>query len=221
MDAIVAAQAAIRQQAEEQQDSLADLASWMSSIKKKDERLRAAVPVPGPPRQSPRPPPTPPVASVHRGENNSAADHTYDRGYRKWEAFDVDAALQDDDDGTPSPAARRAPAPAAPPAAAPSPVSAASVVPPRAPAAVRVAVPPAVTARESGNAAFRRGDWAGAVDAYSRALSLDPRSAAALSNRAAAHLQARRLLDGGWGGGKRDATVRPRVVWAARPFPHL
>ncbi len=46
---------------------------------------------------------------------NSAADHTYDKGYKKWETFDVDTALEDVDTTeteerqTPSPVAARPP----------------------------------------------------------------------------------------------------------------
>lgn len=38
-----------------------------------------------------------PFNSEFRLLGNSAADHTYDKGYKKWETFDVDAALEDAD----------------------------------------------------------------------------------------------------------------------------
>jgi hypothetical protein len=182
MNAMLAAQAAIRHQAEEQQESLADLASWMSSIKKKDEKLRSsrasvstAVSRPLPPPSLPPPAPSgggSVTAVVHRGPNNSAADHTYDRGYRKWESFDVDAALRDDEsretraatqasDGIMTESPQSA-------SARPSQNAASSQ-----PSAVASPMNLATTARESGNACFKRGDYAGAVSAYTHSLDLD------------------------------------------------
>lgn len=43
---------------------------------------------------------------------------------------------------------------------------------------------PAEAAKDEGNKAFKRGDWQGAADHYSRALELDPGMTAALNNRA-------------------------------------
>lgn len=48
---------------------------------------------------------------------------------------------------------------------------------------------PAEAAKEEGNSAFRKGDWRGAVDAYTRALQLDGGLHAARNNRAMAFLR--------------------------------
>lgn len=210
MNALIAAQAAIRQQAEEQQEAAKDLASWISQVKKKDDKLKASSQ--SVTRRPERPPPSSATqsAAVYRGPNNSAADHTYDRGYRKWESFDVDAALQEGDSGdcvfskrTPEIAVVRE---------APNPMDTKKSVVNSLHAPV-LAVDAATAAREAGNACFKRGDYTGAVAAYTRALLADPKSATALSNRAAAHLQLkafRRALD--------DATnalrIEPRMLKA-------
>jgi hypothetical protein len=164
MGDMLAAQVAIRQQAEEQQESLAELASWTTSIKKKDDKLRV---VPSP-VASTRPSVTGPSSAVSRGPSNSAADHTYDRGYRKWETFDVDAALgaegnvgdtaQNPQMNSGIPASQR-PQNAKPRAAVQKPVA---------------VVNPATAARENGNACFKRGDYAGAISAYTLSLTTDP-----------------------------------------------
>jgi len=37
-------------------------------------------------------------APVHKKPSGAtAADHTYDKGYKRWEEFDVDAAMKDDE----------------------------------------------------------------------------------------------------------------------------
>ena len=63
---------------------------------------------------------------------------------------------------------------------------------PAAPAAPAVReLTPAESAKDEGNAAFRRGDWAAAVEHYSRALELDPGLGTALNNRALCHIKLR------------------------------
>ena len=49
--------------------------------------------------------------------------------------------------------------------------------------------------REQGNVRFKAGDWAGAEDAYTRALALDSTSAPAFGNRSAARLKLGRASD--------------------------
>lgn len=48
---------------------------------------------------------------------------------------------------------------------------------------------PAEAAKDEGNNAFKRGDWRGAMEQYTRALELEPGMVAALNNRAMARLK--------------------------------
>lgn len=50
--------------------------------------------------------------------------------------------------------------------------------------------------REAGNEAFKKGDFAGAVKRYTRAIALWPKDALAYSNRAMAYI--RMKVRGGW-----------------------
>ncbi|PNH06035.1 hypothetical protein TSOC_007639, partial [Tetrabaena socialis] len=50
-------------------------------------------------------------------------------------------------------------------------------------------VSPAEAEKDAGNAAFKAGDWAGAVDRYAAAMQLDPKLTAAANNRAMALLR--------------------------------
>ena len=51
-------------------------------------------------------------------------------------------------------------------------------------------VSPAEAEKDAGNAAFKAGDWAKAIECYGRALAHDPQLLPALNNRAMAHLKA-------------------------------
>lgn len=178
------------------QDFSSDLSRWENSIKAKDASLRsvkAKKPWTGKPN------------ATKQHKTTSAGAHTYDTGYKKWESFDVDGALEAVDSGRP-PASLTAEAPAqpAPPASpAPGPVTPASIVAPflaragDAPASAPrfpAAAPQAAKARdvlerERGNDYYKRGNFEQAVKFYSRAIGFNPRSTAAYSNRAMALLK--------------------------------
>jgi RNA polymerase II-associated protein 3 len=155
-------------------------------------------------------------AATTAGTSTTAASHTYDKGYKKWEKFDVDAALNnasDDEADSPNPAedgtdafnnSEQQPVAAAPissttitsiTAAAPTPASIVGNVPRRVTAPVPRALPrpagldPELEERERGNAHFKAGSFAAAVKCYTRCLGMNPRSVAALSNRAMAQLK--------------------------------
>jgi RNA polymerase II-associated protein 3 len=156
-------------------------------------------------------------AATTAGTSSTAASHTYDKGYKKWEKFDVDAALNnasDDEADSPNPAEEDTDAidnseqqqqhTAAPissttstttTAAAPTPASIVGNVPRRVTAPVPRALPrpagldPELEEREKGNAHFKAGSFAAAVKCYTRCLGMNPRSVAALSNRAMAQLK--------------------------------
>ena len=115
----MALQAQIRQNADEVSTMLSTLGKWEKNMKNKDEGIRkvrsakgsAAAPAPGV-RGGVRSgagtvktsSTTAPVASlpapgteVGDGKAGSAAKHTYDVGYKKWEKFDIDAALNENE----------------------------------------------------------------------------------------------------------------------------
>ena len=77
----IAAQMAIRREAEQNQDAIAEMAAWSQEISKKDAALLAASSRAAAARAAASAPPS----------ALSAAGHTYDKGYRKWDAFDPDA----------------------------------------------------------------------------------------------------------------------------------
>jgi len=231
-DDIIALQARIRIEAEQQQSALGDLVSWMGSIKKKDAKLaqqtRHTVGVPA--ASSPSGHASSPLAAKPTAHSTaaplsaekaaSAAAHTYDKGYKRWEKFDVDAALAEAEGS----ARTDGRSPVSPAAAA-----TATILPPTAAggatAAVTVAAPvtasplsgrqPAVGVRQkggvvhvkagdsglasaeselakaAGTAAYKAGDYSAAAAAYGRALLGNPRSAVLFSNRAQCRLHAR------------------------------
>ncbi|KAH8090163.1 hypothetical protein JL720_6473 [Aureococcus anophagefferens] len=93
----------------------------------------------------------------------SAAKHTYDKGYKKWEDFDIDKALEeaegdDDDDGE-----GRTPR--------------------------RTTASGGLAQRELGNKKFAAGDYDGAIRCYTLCLGLKKHNHVAFSNRAMAYLK--------------------------------
>lgn len=189
---IIALQARIRAEAEQQQVALGDLVRWMGKIKQKDELVKdgrwrpAAAAAPGPASSAAKslpsaPPSTKPAVATAgataaspanaAGKVASAASHTYDVGYKKWQSFDADAALAESE-GAGS-------AKAASPKSVASDAASASALPAVRPrgAVVRVkagdsglADAEAEAAKAAGNEAFRAGDYAGAAAAYTRAI---------------------------------------------------
>lgn len=182
-------QAAVRAQGEEQADALASMKEWMDQVKVKDGQLKSLRPG--------QPTPVSPLhaeaANAGRGGSatkGTAADHTYDKGYKRWEKFNEDAALEQ---------AEKAPAPAA---AKTGYVSAGYAMryagqaahdgaarSARPANAAATAASPADMLREDGNAAMKRGDYQAAISYYTRLLAIDGNSVAAYANRAQAFLQ--------------------------------
>ena len=208
----MALQAQIRQNAMSMSDYLGDLKRWESSVKGKDEELRRKaygmeggnVPVRGAVAEK--------VKEKDAASKAKAANaHVYDVGYKKWENFDVDAALnsvddEDDGGGKKVPKPRRVNAKAASssvkktarvftPASVVdegikmTPVdSAAKVVRSDAPAPAEQK-PRDIVERETGNAYYKKGDFVHAIQSYTRAIGFNPQSALAHSNRAMTYLK--------------------------------
>lgn len=227
----IAAQAQVRRMAEETNDYLSEMVKWEKEMKKRDQGIkgrgkrtrtgkdtnlppvrsgggmvpvRAAVargPAPGPPAA-----PAAPAAPATTGDA-----HTYDKGYKKWEAFDVNAALEDvdrpaavSDQDEPAVAVE---VPVTPTPTSPNPVAArprvrqtpATVVQAQAsrevtgerqarvpkplPAPVSLADREAAE-RARGNDFFKAGDFQRAIKCYTACLGISSKSVAAFSNRA-------------------------------------
>ena len=204
MNEAIASQLRIRHESTVMQEYMSDLSSWTKSIKKKDGALRkvqdvaADAPANCAAAQLPLPRTAVQAAATVAGADPSAAasaaGHTYDKGYRRWENFDVDGAIEELDAATVDVdgASGSGHAGAASDATAPTPT------PPVAVAAVPLqpasaARPDSATleleAKDRGNAHYRRGDFAEAVRCYTRCVALNPRSVVAYSNRAMAQIK--------------------------------
>jgi hypothetical protein len=97
--AFQALQHKIRADALEQQTALSSIKSWQDSIKAKDASLKACIsqkpvapPRNGLPSTAASQPATPLSATKptigQPSVDKTAASHTYDKGYSKWESFD-------------------------------------------------------------------------------------------------------------------------------------
>jgi tetratricopeptide (TPR) repeat protein len=183
MDDFMTIQARMRKEAEEQADALSTVRSWMNDIAKKDQDLqkkqvnRSTQAVES--NQSFSTTNENEVikreSSINAGE--TAARHTYDKGYKRWENFDVDAALRAVDGGDSK-------------VIVPS-VETHSAITPK----IQITSPLSTTIRDpaeemrlAGNDAIMKGDASSAVKFYSRLLIINPHSQTGFANRAQGHL---------------------------------
>jgi Meckel syndrome type 1 protein len=223
------AQFNIRQNALEAQDYIADLLNWQKGIKK--QPAKPSVPAPGPAQPLPAvrgrvaapsapaadhltEPALAPVRSARGSEPRPgaphAAAHTYAHGYKKWESFDVDAALEEVDtpdaaqppgkqkDQKDAAAAPAAPAPSKPPAAAAAAstsrsggAGAGQGAGSQPGASIRALESRPTSAegwRALGNRQFQQGEPAAAADSYTLSIGLEP-TCLAYANRAMAMLR--------------------------------
>eukprot|EP00968_Pinguiococcus_pyrenoidosus_P008082 scaffold570_cov234-Pinguiococcus_pyrenoidosus.AAC.1 len=203
----LAAQLSIRENAESMRDALSELSSWETSMKAKEQarRPRAAQAAPAPPRV--RAGGGVVTAKAASSKRESAASHTYDVGYQKWDNFDVDKALQ---------AADVSEAPPSAPQAARSTWSPADLVSRSAEPAPAAPVPrprprkdrgdAAEEQRQEGNSLYGEGDFSGAIKCYTRAIALNGNGVLAFSNRCQAFLKLKE-----WRRAESDATIALRI----------
>lgn len=92
-------QSQIRQNAEEVSSYLTDMAKWEKKINNKDTKRSTTTSKALPVRLGSG---TVKVIEKVASTNNTAAGHTYDVGYKKWDKFNVDAALEADNDEIPN-----------------------------------------------------------------------------------------------------------------------
>ena len=202
MNSMMEIQHRIRQNALLTREYLTDLNRWEEKIRKKDtavergrKKKRSLPPVRGrsdvikttstseivqSKAYDPRLGRRVPKVSKERttSDKKSAASHTYDKGYKKWESFDVDAELKKVSDEEEE-----------------EKESEEVVLPIRPKSKVVVSKkdkdtrPRTEIERERGNVHFRRGEFAEAIKSYTKAIGHDPKSTMAYSNRAMAHLK--------------------------------
>ncbi|RHZ25453.1 hypothetical protein DYB37_003220 [Aphanomyces astaci] len=198
----LAVQRQIRENASYLQDYFSDMSAWEKSMAKKEQQLQGSKRSAAPVRRA--------VAMSVRGSDGSVSiqhplnatidtpikpmkapsQHVYDKGYNKWDSFDVDAALKEVDTPSVTPHQDEEDPEEAPPARPTStrPKKAVTVTPKK-PSPPPVNVPRDLLEKEDGNMHFKQGEFAAAVNCYSRSLSYNPRNPIVLSNRAMAHLK--------------------------------
>ena len=119
--------------------------------------------------------------------------HTYDKGYKKWESFDVEAELAKLDREDDESANKHRPSPASVARAArkqnaPKPVAR------RKPAPVVPTVSREELDKQDGNKHYKRGEFPQAIKCYTRCIAANPKNAVAYSNRAQAHIKLKNYL---------------------------
>ncbi|ETO85102.1 hypothetical protein F444_01077 [Phytophthora nicotianae P1976] len=197
---VVEVQHQIRANASQLQDYFSDLYAWEKTIHKEDSaRKRAAKTAKSPTAIAAPPPRTATIIGVDsNGEKVSTANekkldaHTYDKGYKRWEKFDVDAALKeaDEDEGNKRQNKQQSASVQAS-GTGPSRVTATSNIP----AASTTTKTREELEKEEGNAHYKRGDYVAAIKSYTRCLGYNPQNAVVLSNRAMAYLKNREFAN--------------------------
>ena len=155
------------------------------------------------------------AAAAGSTTKQSAADHTYDKGYNKWEKFDVEKALQEVEveDITASEAVGGGRAggagiggpdsvgavPAHVVSGDSAPEGAEPVYVARTRQPIRQATPAGVAEvfeaeRKKGNGHFGRGEFADAIRCYTKCIGYDSRNPIVYSNRAAAYLKTKECV---------------------------
>ncbi|KAG1687971.1 hypothetical protein DVH05_004490 [Phytophthora capsici] len=198
---VVEVQHQIRANASQLQDYFSDLYTWEKNINKEDlARKRSSKTAKSSATKRETPPPrTPRLVGVGNGsEESSTADlkkpdaHTYDKGYKRWEKFDVDAALKEADNEEESKQKELKATPS---------VQNFGLDPRRPTATTKVSSTVVSTKsreeleKEEGNAHYKRGDYVAAIKSYTRCLGYSPQNAVVLSNRAMAYLKNREFAN--------------------------
>lgn len=204
----------------QQSDFYSDMSKWEKEMRKKDKQMRQK-------REQQIDGALPPVRNgirigirnVTMPSSNSAqettpasasksyadaAQHTYDKGYAKWEKFDVEAALASEEENKDGARKHDEPVETVHPFLRAQRQALPEVSEPlgnqmpatedRDPEVLCVVSNVTetivqVAQREVGNAAFARGDYAAAVKSYTICLGLKKQNAVAFSNRAMAYLK--------------------------------
>lgn len=171
----VVIQQQIRHNASEMQSYYQDLNGWEKAMKKKDHALRqkklTSVATTTSSAKSIRQPRT-------TSQGKAPSDHTFDRGYDKWNQFDVEEALDAVDQGEDE---NRNQALSNQQTKEPT-IS-------REPKQVHTNDEIFAFEKERGNASYRKGEFLQAIQSYTRCLGIDAQNIVALSNRAMCYLK--------------------------------
>mmetsp|Transcript_7330 Transcript_7330/g.12315 ORF Transcript_7330/g.12315 Transcript_7330/m.12315 type:complete len:623 (+) Transcript_7330:67-1935(+) len=194
----------IRNNAEEVNGFFQDMAKWEKDIKVKDKKIiqkkltkKARSSVPEPVTRAGAGTVAVTSTGTPSDKSASAAKHTYDVGYKKWEKVKItesDELEEDDEEDVTKPQSSSAPmsestllTPASLATMAHAPVSAQTQVPRPRGKASNVDIE--TYERERGNGEFKNGNFANAVKCYTKCLGLKPKNYIAFSNRAMAYLK--------------------------------
>lgn len=215
------AQRAVKMEAQELKEYMAELFSWSKDMKRKAEAPQAAPPPVNASGSSSGQQTVPSSNSSTQQPARHPAAHTYEHYHDKWDKFDVDAALAADEQGGSAavgagggaagsstqqvgqqqlPGSTTSQPMAIPQARLTVPVAPSKPAPARqaaGAAAAAAGTSPPTTAegwKDAGNAHFRRGQYERAAECYSRSLVLEPGCLAA-ANRAMALLKLGRAAE--------------------------
>lgn len=207
-------QSQIRQNAEELSSYLSDINKWEQSMSKtKKSAVNNGKIARAPIRESGtikvR---NDDVTGASNAPAESADSHTYDKGYKKWENFDVKAALDDlevseslpststaassstkhhmnsDSDGITTNKLKLTPASIIPNTTISKPRNVLEEKVPKA-RGVESSADPEATERERGNDDYKAGNYSAAIKCYTKCLGMKPMNFTAFSNRAMAYLK--------------------------------
>jgi tetratricopeptide (TPR) repeat protein len=222
--AALKAQTKIKNHAEEMGAYLKDMQAWEKKIKLKNKGLKAKPRKVPPVRASGGLIPVGATATLpssstvktnkkNKSTHGSAAGHTYDKGYKRWEKFDVDAALndvdakeqkQEDDDDEEEIVPIQTPATMVVHSKKATPQIGVSVAQPK--PALKTPSEREADERQKGNDFFQKGDFHKAIKAYTACLGISNRSVLAFSNRAMCWLKLKE-----WRKAEMDATLALQV----------
>ncbi|KAF1772301.1 RNA-polymerase II-associated protein 3-like, C-terminal domain [Phytophthora cactorum] len=199
---VVEVQHQIRANASQLQDYFSDLYAWEMTVDKENSaRKRATKTAKSSVAANAAPPPR--VATIvgvgSNGEELCAGNekkldgHTYDKGYKRWDKFDVDAALKEaDEEAGIRQKSEQASASASEQSSGSAPLRVATTS--KAPTSSTTKSREELE-KEEGNAHYKRGDYVAAIKSYTRCLGYNPQNAVVLSNRAMAYLKNREFAN--------------------------
>eukprot|EP00741_Cyanophora_paradoxa_P015303 tig00000194_g14772.t1 len=190
----------MRQNVEELQDFLSDLATWEKDIKKKDEKLRTGSSA----SSASGMPPVRGAKAPIKDKTQPIRPKNY-MSYGEWDKFDADKALEEassESEATTDEVPIPPPAPIPRPASTSPPVKPSSSSPTPKPSFSEIKASQAEAEKEKGNSFFKQGSYVEAIAAYTESLRLQPDNAIVHANRSMALIKLER-----WAEAEADASA--------------